>query len=81
MQPAAGVGERPFFLGEARRRQLEHLGLDLAGSTSLNSPWFSQNRRFGVERIDGDQELQLRERRRVFALLGTAISGLKPWQT
>ena len=48
LQPAARVGQRALVLREAGGRKLEHLGLDLRGSTSLNSPWFSQNRAVSV---------------------------------
>ena len=60
LQPAAGVGDGTILLGKAAGRQAEHRGLDLfaldvVGLTEV----LPEFRRFGVERIHGDQVLEL----------------------
>ena len=52
-----------------------------AVSTSLNSPWFSQNRDVSVS--SGSivtRNLSFDSASVIFARLGAASSGLKPWQ-
>ena len=71
----------PVLLGKARGRQLEHLGLDLRGSTSLCSPWFSQNRAVSVSSGSmTTRNLAWPAPPVIFLRFGNDSSGLKPWQ-
>ncbi|ABA52345.1 hypothetical protein BURPS1710b_A0731 [Burkholderia pseudomallei 1710b] len=63
LQHAAGVHERAALLGEARRRQPEHLGLDLRRIDIVElAVVLPELRRLGGERIHDHEPLQLRER-------------------
>ena len=64
LQPAAGVNDRTVLFGEAGGRQAEHFGLDFRRIDVVRLPVvLPEGGGFGVERVDGHQELQLRQRR------------------
>ena len=65
LQPAAGIGQRALVLGEAGRRQLDHLGLDLRRiDVVVLAVVLPEPRRLRLQRIHDDEELELGERRR-----------------
>ena len=81
LQPAAGVGERAFVLGEAGRRQLEHLGLDLGGIDVVElAVVLPEPRRLGLSGSMTTRNFSFDSAAVIFALLGNDSSGLKPWQ-
>ncbi len=82
LQPARRVDQRAVLLGEAGRRELEDLGLDLRRiGRVLRAEVLPEPRRLGIQRIHHDEEFQLAQRaRRLLPRSGNDCSGLKPWQ-
>ena len=74
LQPTRGVHQRAVFLGEARRRKLEHLGLD-AGRVGrvLRPEILPEMRGLGVQRVHHDQELQLAQPGADLAAVGEGL--------
>ncbi len=65
LKPAARVAERPFVLGEARGRQLEHLRLDRGGiHVVVLAVVLPEPSRLRLQRVHDDEELHLAERGR-----------------
>ena len=63
LQPASGVDDRAVLLGEAGGGQTEHFGLDFRRIDIVRlTVVLPEGGRFGVERVDGHQELQFRQR-------------------
>ena len=62
LQPAAGVDDRPILFGEAGGGQTEHFGLDFRRIDIVRLTMvLPEGGRFGIERVDSHEELQLRQ--------------------
>ena len=63
LQPAARVDDRTVFFREAGGRQTEHFGLNLRRIDVVRlTVVLPEGRGLGIERVNGDQELQFRQR-------------------
>ncbi|MNC43947.1 hypothetical protein D3C75_928360 [compost metagenome] len=62
LQPAAGVNDRTVFFSKAGGWQAEHFGLDFRRVDIVNlAVVLPEVRGFGVQRVDGHEEFQLRQ--------------------